>query len=99
MAEEPSAAGKANVTLVADLTDGSRIVGVPSIENLTLVSSLGKIAVPFKLLALSDIHGKVSSLTSILAKVQPERPDLVVVSGDITHFATQADEVWSPTWK
>jgi Icc-related predicted phosphoesterase len=50
---------------------------------------------PFKLLALSDIHGKVSSLTSILAKVQPLHPDLVVVSGDITHFATQVDEVWS----
>jgi Icc-related predicted phosphoesterase len=52
------------------------------------------ITLPFKLLALSDIHGKVSNLASILAKVQPLRPDLVIVSGDISHFATRADEVW-----
>ena len=48
---EPPAAGKPNVTLVAELTDGSRVVGVPAIEELKLVSLLGKIAVPFKLLA------------------------------------------------
>jgi hypothetical protein len=50
---------------------------------------------PFHILALSDIHGKVSSLTAILAKVQPSHPDLVIISGDISHFATQADEVLS----
>lgn len=49
----------------------------------------------FRLLALSDIHGKVSSLASILTKTQPLKPDLVVVAGDISHFATQAEEVWS----
>jgi Icc-related predicted phosphoesterase len=50
---------------------------------------------PFKLLVLSDIHGKVSNLISILAKAQSLQPDLVVVSGDITHFATRVEEVWS----
>lgn len=48
---------------------------------------------PFKLLALSDIHGKKSHLGSILEKLNSSRLDLVVVCGDITHFATQAEEL------
>lgn len=50
---------------------------------------------PFRLLALSDIHGKMSQLGSILEKVNPMRPDLVAVCGDITHFATQEEELRS----
>lgn len=51
LAEELPAVGKPIVTLVAELTDGSRVVGVPAIKELQLVSPLGKIAGPFKLLA------------------------------------------------
>jgi Icc-related predicted phosphoesterase len=50
---------------------------------------------PFKLLALSDIHGKKSCLGDILERITPSRPDLVLVCGDITHFATRAEELTS----
>jgi hypothetical protein len=48
---------------------------------------------PIKLLCLSDIHAKVSSLCAILdGVVQDYCPDLITISGDITHFGT-CDEV------
>lgn len=50
---------------------------------------------PFILLVLSDIHGKTSNLSAILERFRQSRPDLVVLCGDITHFAIQAEELWS----
>jgi Icc-related predicted phosphoesterase len=50
---------------------------------------------PFKLLALSDIHGKKSCLGSILERLSSSKPDLALVCGDITHFATQREELRS----
>lgn len=44
---------------------------------------------PIRLLCLSDIHSKVSSLSAILNKeveVGEKRPDLIMISGDISHF-------------
>jgi hypothetical protein len=70
LAADPPAAGKPNVTLVAELTDGSRVVGVPAIEELKLVSSLGKIAVPFKLLA------------QVSFKTDKETASVLLASGD-----------------
>jgi hypothetical protein len=50
---------------------------------------------PFKVLALSDIHGKKSHLISILKRFNASPPDLVLACGDITHFAITADELRS----
>lgn len=50
---------------------------------------------PFKMLVLSDIHGKKSNLSAILEAFNSSHPDLVILCGDITHFATQAAELWS----
>jgi Icc-related predicted phosphoesterase len=45
-----------------------------------------------KLLALTDIHGKISSLTGILGSVLPShRIDLITISGDISHFGDGAE--------
>jgi hypothetical protein len=48
---------------------------------------------PVSLLSLSDIHGKVSVLNTILEKVQgTRRPDIIAISGDISDFGN-GDEV------
>ena len=45
-----------------------------------------------KLLALSDIHGKISGLTRIFDSVLPShKVDLITVSGDVSHFGNSAE--------
>lgn len=47
---------------------------------------------PINILALSDIHGKESSLGSILAStLNSYKIDAISISGDITHFGTIED--------
>ncbi len=46
---------------------------------------------PINILALSDIHGKISSISSILRAISQEQIDLITVSGDLTHFGSEAD--------
>lgn len=47
---------------------------------------------PITILALSDIHGKESSLRSILAStLNSYKIDAISISGDITHFGTFED--------
>lgn len=47
---------------------------------------------PVQLLSLSDIHGKVSTLTAILDKVRgTRRPDIITISGDISDFGNGDD--------
>jgi len=43
------------------------------------------------ILAISDIHGKASSIRSILASASSERIDLITASGDLTHYGSEAD--------
>jgi Icc-related predicted phosphoesterase len=45
-----------------------------------------------RMLALSDIHGKISSLSGIMAAVLPsQKIDLITISGDISNFGTELD--------
>lgn len=47
---------------------------------------------PVKLLCLTDIHGKISSLNAILGKVLgSQKVDLITISGDISHFGNGED--------
>ena len=47
---------------------------------------------PLKLLCLTDIHGKISSLSAILGKVLgDQKVDLITISGDISHFGQGED--------
>jgi Icc-related predicted phosphoesterase len=47
---------------------------------------------PLKLLCLTDIHGKISSLNAILDKVLcNQKIDLITISGDISHFGNGED--------
>jgi Icc-related predicted phosphoesterase len=49
---------------------------------------------PLKLLCLTDIHGKISSLNAILGKVLgTQKIDLITISGDISHFGNEEDIV------
>ncbi len=45
-AAEQTTAKEAELTIVLDLTDGSHLVGTPSVNELKLVSTLGKIQLP-----------------------------------------------------
>ncbi len=44
-----------------------------------------------RILAISDIHGKASSLNAILREASSERIDLITASGDLTHYGSEAD--------
>jgi hypothetical protein len=50
-AELPVSVGETGLTCVAELADGSRIVGVPSVTEWTLDTAVGKVALPLKLVA------------------------------------------------
>ncbi len=46
---------------------------------------------PVNILAISDIHGKASSLRAILGAAASERIDLITASGDLTHYGSEVD--------
>ncbi len=64
-AELPVSVGETGLTCVAELADGSRIVGVPSVTEWTLDTAVGNVALPLKLVAnCRFIPGRTASCVS-----------------------------------
>lgn len=51
---EPASGGPSNATVVVELSDGSRVVGVPVITALKLAASVGKMDIPLTAIAQAE---------------------------------------------